>query len=76
MPLPASPKVPGDMLADYQSENDLPLKTPPKAETPAAEKQPKRRRRGKAPAEALEMAAPAAAVTEKKSAASDRKSVV
>ena len=50
MPLPASPKVPGDMLADYQSENDLPLKTPPKAETPAAEKQPKRRRRGKAPA--------------------------
>ena len=68
MPLPASPKVPGDMLADYQSENDLPLKTPPKAETPAAEKQPKRRRRGKAPAEALEMAAPAAAVTEKKPA--------
>ena len=73
MPLPASPKVPGDMLADYQSENDLPLKTPPKAETPAAEKQPKRRRRGKAPAEALEMAAPAAAVTEKKPAASRRK---
>ncbi len=37
MPLPSSPKALGDILADYQSENDLPMKSRAKAPEAGAE---------------------------------------
>ncbi len=62
MPLPASPKVPGDILSDYSSQNDLPLET-------AARKPSGRKKTPKKKPETAVLTAkvPAPAVSEKKS---------
>ena len=61
MPLPASPKIPGDILADYASQNDIELSAPP-----AKKKTVKKEKKADAPAAAPRQPAPA----RKKAAAS------
>ena len=73
MPLPASPKVPGDILSDYASRNDAELSAPPERK-PAAKKvkaapKPKAAAAKAAPKAAAAKSAPAGKAPAKAAAA-------
>lgn len=73
MPLPASPKALGDILADYNSKNDLELALAPEPEKPAPQQTPPAKKRKaaakkKAPVAALLKKSPAEAEAERAAA--------